>query len=235
MKVTLKWIVVCSGADLSEYQKELEDAKGGIYLWIWGGNSRRRRVVYIGETDNFITRSAQHFCNVLGGLGTYFRHIAKDDDFVEIVRKHYAGKSLEELRSGSAVYIPDKPEKIKLCDCLPSKNELMARWQYLRGMDYAFAEIDPPVSRDVRREIEGGLIRDIWAHYCLLACGEAGYEQDPLNRKRARKNQKLIGNINKHPTKDYEIEHAGHTKRIPQEMLEIRKIESLNKVADSRT
>lgn len=44
---------------------------------------------------------------------------------------------------------------------------------------------------------------------------------DSLNRSNARSNQKLIGNINKYPTRDYEIKHVGHTNGIPPEVLEI--------------
>lgn len=168
MKVTLKWIAVCRAEQLRDREEELK-GKGGIYIWIWRGNPRR--IVYIGETDDFISRNAAHFRNVLGGLGTYFRNITDNDDYVELVRKHYAGKTWEELKSSSMVYVPEHPKELKLSESLPSKDELMKRWRYLDGMDYAFAEIAPQLDRGARREIEGGLIHDIWAHYCELAYG----------------------------------------------------------------
>jgi len=212
MKVTLNWKLVCSAQRLDDHQWYLEE-QGGIYLWIWNGDPRR--IVYIGEAGNFSSRLFDHFRNMLTGYYTYFRTMGDKDDFIEIVKEYYAGRKLCEIKQNGYVHVP---VNMQLSDCLPDEGELLLRHRYLYGMDFAFAEIVPPQAYMHRKEIEGGLIRDVWDTYCQIASTIC------LNRSDARPNQKLIGNINKYPTMNFEIEHTGAVNHIPKELLSIKSL-----------
>lgn len=84
--VNLKWDYVVrfhelDRPDVMEYLKN----NGGVYLQIIDGTPNR--VIYVGETNNFLTRHLEHFSNQLSGKYVIF-NISKDDDFIEFLKKY---------------------------------------------------------------------------------------------------------------------------------------------------
>ncbi len=208
--VRLNWQVITNSCDLDDHSEFLSQDCNGLYVWIWPGNPAR--IFYIGETGNFSNRFTDHMSKMLGGEYTVF-HMDKNDDFVEFAKKHYAGKTIDEINSAEAIYIPtiSIPGKRSFSRAFFDETRRKKRMDNLQLHRYAFATVE----NGDRKEVEGALIS-------LLRKQYEKHAGPSLQRGDSRVNQTLVGNINKYPTTAFTFEHTGAAaSELPQEFLAI--------------
>jgi hypothetical protein len=191
---------------------------GGLYLWSWPG--KKPRVEYVGETFNFYNRMYEHFCNIIGGKYLSFNP-SSESDFIDYLKEHYVGKTIEELNEDNTMFCPilnanyDKSfTKIFLYE-----KGLRLKLETLRKKEFALATMEFSIKTDdkasLRKQIEGALIIELFNKYQNLVDSELRLK-DAGTFSRC-----VIGDINVWPKTDIEIIHEGLTDRIPQEVVEI--------------
>jgi len=217
LKVKLTWEKVFKAEDFDAHIDFLMN-NGGLYLWIWPG--KNPRVGYVGETMNFYNRMLEHFYNIIGGQYLSFNP-SSQSDFIDYLKEHYAGKTIEELNEDNAMFCPilnanyDKSFTKVFLD----ESGLRLRLENLRKREFAFATVEFSRKTDdessLRKQIEGAIINELFNKYKALT-------RSSLKLMGAGKfSQCVIGDISKWPETDLEIVNEGLTERIPQEVIEI--------------
>lgn len=217
LKVNLTWEKVIKAEHFDENIDFLKN-NGGLYLWIWPG--KNPRVGYVGETMNFYHRMLEHFYNIIGGKYLLFNPSPKLD-FLDYLKEHYIGKTIEELNEDDTIFSPIKNAKRNLSfkRVFLDERELKLRLENLRRREFAFATMEFSIKTDnealLRKQIEAALINELFNRYKALT-------RSSLKLKGAGKfSQCVIGDISKWPETDLEVVHEGLTDRIPQEVVEI--------------
>ena len=219
LKVTLTWEKVIKAEEFDSNINFLKD-NGGLYIWIWPG--KNPRVGYVGETFNFYDRMLRHFYNIIGGEYLLFNP-PPELDFLDYLKEHYVGKTIEELNDDDTIFSPilNANRDLSFSRVFLDKEEIKLRLENLkkRVFTFAIAEFSPePKNKaQARKQIEGALINEIFNKYKVLTNSE-------LKLKRAGKFcQCVIGDISKWPETDLEIIHKGMIDKIPKEVIEIKK------------
>jgi len=217
LNIKLTWEKVIKAEDFDSNIDFLMN-NGGLYLWIWPG--KNPRVGYVGETMNFYYRMLEHFYNIIGGRYLLFNP-SLELDFLNFLKEHYIGKTIEELNEDDKVFSPIKNAKrdLSFTRVFLDESELKLRRENLRKREFAFATLEFSIKTDnealLRKQIEGALINELFNKYKALT-------RSSLKLKGAGKfSQCVIGDISKWPETDLEIVHEGLKDRIPQEVIEI--------------
>jgi len=217
LKVKLTWEKVIKAEEFDSNIDFFKD-NGGLYLWIWPG--KNPRVGYVGETFNFYDRMLRHFYNIIGGEYLLFNP-PPELDFLDYLREHYVGKTVEELNDDNTIFSPilNANRDLSFSRVFLNEEEIKLRLENLRKREFAFAIVEfspkPENKAQARKQIEGALINEIFNIYKVLTDSE-------LKLKGAGKFcQCVIGDISKWPETDLEIIHEGSVDKIPQEVIDI--------------
>lgn len=219
IKVKIKWEKVIKADDFDS-NIEFLMSNGGLYLWIWPG--RNPRVGYVGETFNFYNRHLEHFNNIIGGRYLLFKP-SPDIDFLDFLKEHFDGKTIEELNKDDGIFVPilNAKRELSITKIFLDENKLRLKLDSLKQREFAFATLEFSKNDDneamLRKQIEGALINELFEKYRILSGAK-------LKLKRAGNFCRcVIGDISKWPETDIEIIHEGLTDRIPQEVIEIKR------------
>ena len=217
LKVTLTWEKVIKAEEFDSNIDFLKD-NGGLYIWIWPG--KNPRVGYVGETLNFYARMRRHFYSIIGGEYLLFNP-PPELDFLDYLKEHYVGKTIEELNDDETIFSPilNANRDLSFSRVFLDKEEIKLRLENLRKREFAFATAEFSIETEdeapLRKQIEGALINELFDKYKVLT-------NSPLKLKGAGKFcQCDLGDISKWPESDLEIIHEGLVDRIPQEVVEI--------------
>lgn len=218
IKVKLTWERVIKAEDFDS-NKDFLMNNGGLYLWIWPGN--KPRVGYVGETINFYNRMLEHFYNIIGGKYLLFNP-SPEMDFLDYLKAHYIGKTIEELNEDDNIFSPilNAKRELSFSRVFLDESKLKLRLENLRKREFAFATMEFSIRTEdealLRKQIEGALINELFNKYKTLT-------HSSLKLKAAGKFcQCVIGEISVWPRTNLEIIHEGLIDRIPQEVTEVR-------------
>jgi len=218
-KIRLNWERLI-GVDDFEANIEFLQENSGVYVWLLKG--ARERICYIGEAQCFYKRFVDHFCMHLGGKYTCYNINNDQVDFVKFLRDHYSNKTIDEINNGDRIYVPvldtASSNAISFKKAFSDRGWHDIRYQFLHRMQFAFATIHDVQGNTPRKEIEGGLIYQLWESYKSMVDAE-------LNRRDARSNHLPIGAISRYPKSEIMVEHQGSiAKMLPSEFTSITKI-----------
>lgn len=218
LKVKLTWEKVIKAEEFDSNIDFLKE-NGGLYLWIWPG--KNPRVGYVGETFNFYDRMLRHFYNIIGGEYLLFNP-PPELDFLDYLKQHYVGKTIEELNDDDSIFSPilNTKRDLSFSRVFLNENEIKLRLENLRKREFAFATAEFSIKTDneapLRKQIEGALINELFDKYKFLS-------DSRLKLKEAGKFcQCVLGDISKWPETDLEIIHEGIVEKIPKEVIEIK-------------
>lgn len=220
-EVTLDWKWVPKAEDFDANKGFLKEKKG-VYLWIIRcGRPEKKRVVGVGETRNsFFDRHIQHFKELLSG--TYiFLDLQEGEDFKDILADFWDNKNPEDFKKEGKIWFPNiyrkGHESIK--KTFLSEENLKKRLEYLKKLEFAFAEVHPANSEIDFKQIEAALILGIRKVYLSKITKKPVLMRNEEERIRC---DAPIGAISKYPTVDFEIRHTGDRDKLPAELLEIK-------------
>lgn len=217
IQVKLNWARVIKVEDFDSNIDFLIN-NGGLYLWIWPG--KKPRVGYVGETMNFYYRSLEHFQNILGGKYLSFNPPV-DSDFLDYLKEHYDGKTVEELNEDATMFCPilNAERDISFRGVFLNEQSLILRMENIEKKRLAFATLEFSTEEtdraSMRKQVEGALINELYNKYKSLT----GLELKLKNAGRFC--QCVIGDISKWPETDLELLHEGLVDKIPEEVIEI--------------